>query len=666
MVNIVSNYFPGNKRKINGIIEKLSHFLDCGRFTIDGKTNQENIAAMRKFAFYIVLNAQLPILNEMIELDGLGSIISTTSTFPPFLMTEVMWKLDMGQFINEIISFTHPQLAVQVSDAFLDNFKYFNPLVCLNVLKLLSSACYKTITRLHLLNSEDDVKTEATAAFTNFQRSIRYFKTPPNVHKLEALDKNKLNEYYGKRLHTMLLLITDCVECFTSKLDTNIPGHDMYMLTYKVGTLKSDICTANVCDITDNFLLECLNACHNEMLDECKALVMEVSVDVFCGWSEVEEKGKTMQQTIGECCYKVRNSLLSITSISEHPLLGMMEQIARKPEEMEKIINSTKDDIILQNVNDHSEDRNIWIQSLVLKTDFCDNLEFLKVISSNLNLFDHELCQKLYDRLNSYTMLKLENQDYAESLMIEVFHRCSLSTKYMILDERFNNGNFENMKLMPDFIDSMTETFNKFIATPDSDLSDVLTLFLQNPHDVFFKVFVLATENMLQAEVMLKVMKMFERYTENYYRSEIEPCIIKITQDIITNILDTTAKENNFIKFLSGLKEADILTGSQLLLLIIMTNLHHALITKNVESISFHVKLLKESYSLQELLKYRAPMLAMIGKVLDVVRWKMNTYSVKASIALNATLELQNTLFITYQNSDIPGNVLLDIALQLV
>ncbi|KOB72075.1 Uncharacterized protein OBRU01_12769 [Operophtera brumata] len=644
----------GNEDEITVVIENISKFLKLGGYTHNGEIVKEKTPTMRQFAFYIVVNAQLPVLNHMLELEGIDSIIWTITKIPQCLMCELMWNVHMDKFIYEIISFTHPLLALEVSAAFLDNFKYFNPLECLDRLKLLSAACYTTITRLHLLNSEaDDITSKATAAFHNFKRCLKYFKSPPNEHQLNVLDKDELYEYFGKRLYAMLLLITDCVQCFTSKLEINLAGSDVYMLTYKEGTFKTEIATANVCDIQNNVLSECLNVSHTEMLDECKALVMDVSVDVFCGWSEVEENGKTMQQTIGELCYKVHNNLLRISTISEHPLLAMMEQIARKPDEMEDIINATKDDIILQKVDEQSQDRKIWIQSLIHKEKLCHNLEFLKVISCNLNLFDQEPSQKLYTMFNEYVNLNLENRDYTESLMIKVFHQCSLSTKYMILDEHFKN-NLVNMKVQSDFKDSMTETFNKFIATPDSDLSDVLTLFLQNPEEVYTKIFVLATENLRQTEVMLKVMKLFERYSNHYYNSEMEPCIIKITQDIIHKELDSMAKKNNFVMFLCGLKEADIISGSKLLLLIIMTNMHQALITKHVECINFHIKLLKEAYGLEELLVYRAPMLAMIGKVLDVVRWKMNNFSANAPLTLNAALELQKLLFNTYDNSVVP------------
>lgn len=615
---------------------------------------------MRKFAFYIVLNAELPVLQEMLELNGIDSVIWTVTTIPQCLMCELMWSVHMDQFIQEIITFTYPQLSFEVAGAFLDNFKYFNPLECLDKLKALSTACYKTITRLHVLNCDaDGIKSTVTAAFNNFQRCLKYFISPPNEYKLNLLDKDHLYIYFGKRLHAMLLMISTCFECFVSKLEITFPGSDVYMLTYKDGSLKKDIPNADVCNIQDNIVLECLNVCHTEMLDECKALVMDVSVEVFCSWSEVEENGKTMQQTIGELCYKVRNYLLTITELSEHPILGMMEPIARKPDEMEDIINATEDGIILQMVDDQNLDKNIWIQSLVHKEKLCHNLQFLKVISENLKLYDHKQCYKLYTILNEYVKLQLENHDYAESLMIKVFHQCSLSNKYMILDEHFNNNKLVGMKQMPDFKDSMTKTFNKFIATPDSDLSDVLTLFLQNPQEVYSKIFVLAAENALQAEVMLEVMKMFKKYSNYCYNSEMEPCIIKIIQDTIHNKLDTTAKENNTVKFISGLKDAGIIPGTKLLLIIIMTNLLQALITRDVESLHFHIKLLKEAYRLEELHPYRAPLLVMVAKVLDVVRWNITSYTVNAPDALSATIQFQKMLFNTYQNGVIPGKYIL-------
>lgn len=620
--------------------------MELSGYLNNGKPNEESVKTLRTFAFFIILNAQLSVLDEMSELEGINAIICTINTIPQCLMCEVLWGLKMDQFIHEIISYTNPQLALEVSSAFLDNFKYFHPLECLDKLRILASACFKTIVRLQLLN-EPDLANKATAAYNNFKKCLKYFTEPPNEHKVNALDKDELYEYFGNRLHAMLLLVMDCIVTFSSKLEVNAPGFDIYLLTYKEGTLKRDINKNNV-------LLECLNTCCNDMLDECKTLVMEVSLDVYCRWSEVEDDGKTKQQTIGELCYKVSNNLKEISIFSEHVLLDMMKQIARKPDEIEDIINNTEDNVILQKIDAQTEDGKLWIQSLIHKEKLCDSLEFLEVISSNLALFKQEKCHKLYKILNDYVKQNLENQKYAETLMIKVFHQCSLQTKYMILDEHFSHNNLKDMTPNPDFINSMIETFNKFIASPDSDLSDVLTLFLQNPKEVYTKVFLLATENKHQVEVMLKVINILKKYSNYYYNSEMEPCIINLTQDVIHNHLNTTAQEINFRNFICGLKNNDIISGSKLLLLIIMTNLHQALVTKSTERVSFLINLLKEAYTLEELLEYRAPMLVMLGKVMDVVRWKMNTFSVNGPLALSLTIDLQKTLIQSYNNV-IPG-----------
>lgn len=609
----------------------------------------------RKFAFYIVLNAELLELEQMVEMVGIDSVIWTIPTIPKCLMCELLWNLHMEPFIHEVISYTYPALALEVAAAFIDNFKYFDPLECLEQLKLLSSACYTAISRLNLFNFEPQMLSSLSkTAYHNFQNCLKYFTAPPNDYKLNRLGKDELYKYLGKRLHAMFLLIDECLSIFTSKLEAQLPVSKLYECSYKEGSLKPNIPSINTCEYKNNILVECINNCHTFMLDICKDLVMEVSVDVFCCWSEIEENGKSMQQTVGELCYKVQNKLQK--TAAEHPLVSMIQQISRKPVEMHDIINATEVDVIQSNIHKNDGESERWIRALVHKENVCLNLELLKIIESNLDKYNNEEHHKLYTKLTKHINTNSENKDYVETLSLKVFQRCTLSTKYSILNDHFCNHNFVNMKESTDFNNSMTEIFNKLVVAPDADLTDVLTVFIQNPQQVFLKIFTMATESAQQTEIMLKVMKLLEKYADYYYNNETEPCIIKITQEVIDTALDTEGKENNFVKFVCGLKEADIISGSRLLLLIIMTNIHKSLLSKDGSKINIQVKLLREAYSLDELLEYRAPMLAMFAQILDILRWKINTFSAVAPLTIEAVLTLQKSLFNTY-NETIPGKL---------
>lgn len=606
---------------------------------------------------YIVLNADLPELQQLVELEEISTLIWTTPTIPKCLMCEIMWNLHMERFISEIICYANPQLALEVAGAFLEHFKYFNPLDCLEQLQLLSSACYTLICRLALFNFESsELEKKLTAAFNNFLQCLKYYTTPPNNLKINALAKVELYKYQGESLHSLIQLMDECFSKFTSKLEPYPARAEIYKLTHVEESAKKGFPNVNVCDTPNNVLIECLNNANTAMLDTCKVLVMDISVDVFCCWSEFEVNGKTMQQIVGELCFKVHNKLSNVTTLVDHPLVNMLKQISRKPVEMKEKINATEDNDIIKNIQNDTEDSEAWIKALVHKEKLCQNSELLDIVHANINTYDKDDSYKLYTNLTQNNTLDLDNKDFIELLLVRVFEKCELSKKYAILENHFSNKMFVDMKETPQFTNTMTSLFNKFIASPDADLSDTLTLFLQNPQQVLAKIFNLASENSQQAQIMLRIMKLLHKFSDHYYSTETESCVIRMTQKIF-QVPDTEAKEDNFIQFVCGLKNANIIPGTKLLLLIIMTNIHKALLNSNVSSLYTQLKLLREAYSLEELLEYRAPIMAMIAQILDVVRWQTETFTANADTTLTLAIDILNTLLESYHGV-IPGTII--------
>lgn len=652
LIFLIFGYFSGNEEKIEYIVSCILNFCKELKYVVNNHLAMEKINEMRKFAFFIILNSDLPILEEMVEKEGIDVVIWTIPTVSKCLMCEIVWNLYMDNYVFEIIAFCYPQLALEVASAFLDNIKYCSPSESLQKLKIIITALYRLICRLHFFKYENNVMSELlNSAFNIFQLSINYFVNPPNSGKLDRLTKDDQYKHKGNCFDTMIAVICECLTQFTTTQEFAPAEFDqIYMLTYQIGTYTDDSLGYNMCNSPNKSILDLLDRCNIILLDKCKELLMEISVDIFCAWSEFEEFGKNMQQSIGEHCYKLRTKLLSIPSLSEHPIVDMIQQISRKPPELEEIINNSDNTTIIKNIN--GANKSAWVSALICKDELCSNEDLVNQLASNLDSLNEDECHKLYNICMNYLKDHTENSQNVEILAIKAFNNCNIQTKNDIVIEHFPDNCFFD-KETEGFNNVMTEVFNKVIVIPETDV--ILSLFLQSPQKVFTKMFLLAAENSQQTEIMLKAMRQYQKYSNFYYSHETEPCIIRITRDILDNSLDTDAKQKNFVKFISGLKNDQIIPGAKLLLLITMPSLHKALLNKDKNAINIQCHLLSEAFELDELLVYRAPMLAMLAQILDAVRWKINTYTPLDPSTLQNALQLQIALWNTY-NDGIPGN----------
>lgn len=574
-------------------------------------------------------------------------VIWTIPTIPKCLMCELFWRLNFDKFVYEAIAYCDPDLSLEIASAFIDSIKYYTPSECLKKISIISSALYKLICRMYFFNLGNTVIDKMTAIFNNLQKTINFFTEPPKSERLNSLSKDDQYKYIGKCVNSMLLLIYECMEELTGTQELERINDPIYTLTYMGNVIKN--VSYRPCECQEIF--ECINKCHTALLDKFQELIMSVSVDIFCAWSEFEENGKSMQKRIGELCHKVRIKLLSISSTAEHPVVGMMEQISCKPKDLKDIVKNSDSDTIVENIN-KSDDKAEWIKTLIQNVDIYHDKILVNCISKNLKVLSDEECYNIYKSVKNFTDNYPETTESLEPFIVKLFQHCNVEAKQVILDDKFSNNCFVNMTC-DEFTDMMTETFNKLIASTDSDLTDILCLFLQNPLKVYTKVFNLATENSQQTNIMLRVMELLERFSNHYYSSDTEPCVIRVAQSAFDN-LDTDSKKNNIINFLCALKNCNSITGTKLLLLIIMPHIHKALLERDIGSLNIQCKLLKDAYTLEELLEYRAPMLAMLGRILDTVRWKINTFSALAPPTLQLTLDSQMILINTY-NSEIPG-----------
>ncbi|XP_023937673.2 uncharacterized protein LOC112045636 [Bicyclus anynana] len=632
----------GNEEKIEYVVGCLKNFLQKKGYLTKDCDSIENIKIMRKFAFYICLNADLLILEDLVSMDGIAFLIWTVPTISKCLMCEMYWNLDMEKFIYEILAFTSPLLSIEVAEALLDHFKYFNPTECMGRLKMLSLGCYRLICRLIYFNLKGD---EIIRSYNNFLKCLKYFVEPPNASKLERLSTDEEFKFIGSRLCEMLSVVSGCFSHYTAPQKFKPSDYeDLYELSYRDGITINKQFSAPISQCKNSDVIANIDNCHVALLDKFQTLLMEISVEIFCAWSEFEENGKSMQQSIGESCYKVLKELSDISCVSDHAVIAMLQQISCKPMNMVQVVNKSDTAVIIENINKEDDDSNQWIKALIFKDKLCEDVNLLEQVTSHLDILNELECYNLFKILYKYIKENSFNKEMQLALAIKVFERCSTGTKYDILDEHFSDACFNDNLQVPEFKSMMTEIFNKLISSQKADMSDVLTVFLQNPREVYGTIFNLANVNMHQADIMIKVMKCVEMYSQHYYNKETEPCMILAIKEAIGNCVNEENNHKNFIHLLKNLKSSNTIPGAKLLLLIIMPYLHSGLLQKNMNQICFQCKLLQAAYRTEDLQEYRAPTLAMLAQVLDTVRWKMNTYAVQAPLTLDIVLQLQSDL----------------------
>ncbi|XP_045489352.1 uncharacterized protein LOC111000542 isoform X2 [Pieris rapae] len=645
----------GNEKKLEAIINAIQEFLSEKQF--DQNLNEIKRDLLRKFAFYLVLNADLEILQELVELDGVGSVIWTIPTIPKCLLNEMLWKLNMRSFVGEIIIYSNPQLSLQLTELLIHHFKYFYPTKCLKNLQVLVAACYKFIYRLIFFHT---TSIELTQAVNNFHTCLKYFYEPPNYRKLEMIKKDDKYKYVGNNLYILLDTINDCFSEYVKTQTLKLPdSYSIYELSYKEESIKNlEAYTIDNCSHKD--VKEIIESCNLALLDTCKELVKEVSVEIYCAWSEFEDDNKSMQKTVGEICYKVQTFLRNIPTACEHPVIPMLEQISCKPVDCVQIINEIDNETLVNNIMNDDEKLK-WIRAILYRNDLCKDAILIEQLALNISELNEEECSKLFKICIAHITNELDVHEYVKLLTIEAFQHCRTEKKFELLNEYFN-GSFNDNLVTKNFSQMIIEIFNKLTMSSDTDMSEVLCVFLQSPKQVFTKVFHVAAENNQQTQMMVNVMEYLKQYTNNYYTNETESCIMTVTKELMESDM-MKEKFFDYIKFLTKLKSADIIPGSKLFLLVIMPCLYNSLLNKNIVGIHMQCKLLLKAYTLNELIEYRAPLMAMLGQVCDTLRWKdVTLFHTMSPRTLQYAIELLLSLLDSY-SGQIPDNYGIHLAI---
>ncbi|XP_013195026.2 uncharacterized protein LOC106138428 isoform X1 [Amyelois transitella] len=631
----------GNEEKVDYIITCIRNLLEEKNFSVK---------ELRNIALYLILNGDLDILEDMADISKLQSILWMLPSISKYLLCEIFWGLNFDRFVSESIAFCNPQMSLELASAFIDNIKYYSPMECLNKLKIITEATYLAICRLNFYSLDENTLMDILSRnLSIFQKCTKYFCDPPNSAKLNNLSKDNLYRYNGDCFYTFLQIVYNCLEIFTGT-QVLCPGDvgPVYTYTHFEETPLNEF-NFKICDSPNLSIMECLGEVHDDLLNKVQNLVMKISVEIFCSWSEFLEDTQSMQKKIGEFCYKVCSKLLSVSSLAEHSVVVMLQQISSKPINPIDLVNTLDSLTICQNINIEYT-KEIWLQALIEKEDLCHHDILIQCLSTNINLLNEEHCFRLFKVIRTYLSSKTDNKYYLEVLAVKAFQHCNNHSKYELLNEQFPEKVFVDMTETEDFHTLLIESFNKAIASSEPITSDFLTLFLQNPKRVFGKMFDLALENTYQGNIMVDTMKLVEKFSNHYYTSDTRPCLFEVMQNTFEN-LNTEENKTNFVDFVTELECKNIISKPKLFILFIMPNLHKVLLSRNLFSLNVLLNLLMEVFLPYDLSQYRAPILAMMAQVLELARWKITNFVPIAPETLTLAVLFQNSMMSSYHNS---------------
>lgn len=611
---------------------------------------------MRIYCFYLILNSDMPAI-EKLEMPDLENVLHTVPTINQHLICDIILGLNMEEFLKEIIIFCNPTLVLQTLQIFTSHIKYSAPTRCLKQISLLGLACYRFICRLQFYDFTTNMFSKIlTDAYNMFFKCINYYIVPPNAERLNTLTEDEQYLNKGHNLYSLLTLTQDCLNRFLSSERFDSEGfQEIYLYTIDSNSIKTRSVLCNTCDIDNNLLLECLKKCNETLLDKCQSLLMEVSVQVFCAWTEFEENGKSMQQTVRESCYLLHTILTNNLPVLDHTIIALLPQMSCKPVDIQDIINSSDVSTIIENASKESNEQAHWVNSILEISNFSQNEELLQSLLNNINLVETNNCIKLFKILTKCLKEKQCNFDnLMKSLAVKAFISLEPNVKIELTCNHFTEKFFNNTLHSPDFLTMNTELFNKFTASINWDINDVYNTFIQNPSEVYTSIIRSAVDNSKQCDLMIQILTVLNQFTSYSYTTETEPTLIKMIKTILHSDLKTDVQFVNVVKFITSLKKGNILSEANLLLLIVMPGLHEALLNKNLSFIRIYIQILKNGFEMTEMLKYRAPLLAMIAQALEVVRWTTHSFVADSPDTLEEILEVQMNIFATYK-SQFPG-----------
>lgn len=427
-------YHGGNEPYIIEIVARLVKYLRIRRYlNEENKPNRECDNQLRKITLFMVLNTDVTYKFDLSKDTRICHVLNTIPQLTKCLLMNCIWGASLDAYFYEIIRFSPQWFMMQFIDQAVTSMKFSKPFEILERVEAMVKAIYYSICRTDcnwkLVDRNRYVEQQRILGklFDFLMELLRFFNTP-DMSKFERWSKLRMHRYYGFALKHMFSIVLYCFDLYLNRslfeVDENM---SIYQIMGEKHVTKKEIPEA-YSPGTDSYLMK-INNCLLNTLQTC---VMEVTIDSFMYWVEIEiptETGEkcSLQQVVGESAFKLTETLKD-NKLFQHNVLKQLPSISLRPKSQAEKAMELSMRVLMEKVETTKDifERKLFFNEFIRRAEqVFGNNECLELIEQNLDLVSGDNVRKMVEYDNrAREEDEMEEDDPSEE---------SLKLKHLIL-----------------------------------------------------------------------------------------------------------------------------------------------------------------------------------------------------------------------------------------
>ncbi|XP_058444893.1 uncharacterized protein LOC131426291 [Malaya genurostris] len=495
-------FHGGNEPYIIEIVARLVKYLRIRRYlNEDNKPIRECDNQLRKITLFMILNTDASFKFDLMKDTKICHLLNTVPQLTKCLLVNCIWGANLDKYFYEMLSYSPQWFMMQFIEQALTSMKFAKPFEILERVEAMVKAIYYSICR-----TDCDWKRIDRNRFVEQQRILsklfdfliellRFFNTP-DMSKFDRWTRTRMHRYYGFALKHMLAIVLYCFDLYLNQRLFEVEEDmSIYQIMGEKHVARKEIPESYSLG-TDSHLVK-INNCLLNTLQTC---VMEVTVDSFMCWVEIEisvdgTETLSLQQIIGESAYKLLETLKE-NEVFQHNVLKQLPAISLRPKsQAEKAMELTMRDLMdrVENTKDVFE-RRLFFNEFIRRGDqVFGNNECLSLIEQNLDLITGDNIRKMVEYDNRPTDEDEMEEDGLSEETIKLkelilkavdilpMEEATILIKRMIAIYGLEYDRYQT----PDLIEQIVEYTNKFnsisMLLSDEDFGLPIRLIFQCP-----------------------------------------------------------------------------------------------------------------------------------------------------------------------------------------
>ncbi|XP_062539163.1 uncharacterized protein LOC134207466 [Armigeres subalbatus] len=438
-------FHGGNEPYIIEIVARLLKYLRIRRYLNENnKPIPECEHQLRKITLFMVLNTDVSFKFDLAKDTKLCHLLNTIPQLTKCLLINCIWGASLDEYFYEILSYTPQWFMMQFVDQAVTSLKFSKPYEILERVESMVKAVYFSICRTDndwkKIDRNRFVEQQRTLAklFDYLMELLRYFNTP-DMSKFERWSKLSMHRYYGFALKHMFGIVLYCMDLYLNKSLFKVDEKmKIFEIMGEEHVPKREI-PEQYSQGTDSYLMK-INNCLLNTLQTC---VMEVTIDGFMYWVEIEisagnqDEKISLQQFIGESAFRLCEMLKDI-KILQHNVLKQLPAISLRPKsQAEKAMELSMRDLMekLETTREIFERKLFFNEFLRRGTQVFGNSECLELIEQNMDLISGDNVRKLIEYDNRPVEADEMESDEPSDEAIKLRQLILKSVDYLLLEE---------------------------------------------------------------------------------------------------------------------------------------------------------------------------------------------------------------------------------------